>query len=283
MSMESRGTPTVSAPIHYPPAELLLNVNVVNGKYVATERVPIPTDEHGVPDPHGVLTDIGSQIIFDSPFFESLATEGFNNHHLLAAGRKKEFLHRFGMSSLEAVCRDDATLRLDLPIIIHNFAHLREYERVKASEKVMQSRGKERKIARRLFEVGDSVTWLEMMREQGDAQYAAAIESIRLNGYRRNPPFYQSREYLLERGKILETDRKLRPIPTRTMFYDELARVKTPQWGIMPDPEVLAAMEFEDAVALLTEIAEAKAVYSVEQSVDIMANASYQATYGKAA
>lgn len=212
---------------HLPPVESsLLLARDSSGKIRATDKLRVPLDDYGVPDPEAYLKLLLSTVD------HSYVWPDRNNVHHLAYPRRK--YHEGGRESIAYRYRETASIMMSMTTQLHNYGHEVGLPPRPPSEEVMAARVKEQDQINRLFKLGrgaiSSDRWKQEMIQNGT--YAHRLASDYVDRY----------------------------APTPQDFYDYLEQCDDGAVGLMPDRQELYAMDIRDATRHLGVLAAARSL-----------------------
>lgn len=212
---------------HLPPLEsALLLKRDSSGKVRATDKLHVPLDDYGVPDPDAYLRLLLSTV--DNTY----VWPNSNNVHHLAHPRRE--YHEEGPRSIAYKYRETAANMMCMPTQLHNYGHVVALIPPRPSQEVMEARVKEQDQINRLFKLGrgaiSSDRWRQEMIQNGTYAYRLASDYVE------------------------------RYAPTPQDFYDYLEQCDDGEVGLMPDRQELYTMDIHEATRRLGVLAAARSL-----------------------
>ncbi|MBI3888997.1 hypothetical protein HY312_00250 [Candidatus Saccharibacteria bacterium] len=214
---------------HFPPldASLLLH-RTRKGRIKSFDKLPMPTNEYGVPDADSIL-----EASLETLSSEYIIPTTSNVHHLVYP-RRRYHDHPSGLST-PAQYRESASLMRRISIPIHNYWHEVFEDPVEPPMDVMYQWVKEQSRVDQLYYFGK--TAIQLARSKYDEVSNIEIIEHRLK-------FQNVQDSLL----------------LKSLFYDFLDSYDDSQLGLLPDREWLATIPFEKATRELGVLAGARAL-----------------------
>lgn len=225
---------------HLPPVDvsLLLKLDCKN-KVRAIDKIDVPLDRFGVPQPHEYLN------VLTETLDPNYVLPPKRNVHHLACPRSLYIVH--GSRSIQYQYRETPAVMVDIPIQLHNYGHWVTNDPPMPSYEVMYLRAKEQRQIDQLFKIGKAIVsaprWLDQMMGDGAQQYHTA------------------RSYV---------DTHM----TEARFYDYLDSCDDPVVDLMPNKEELARLGIQEATRRLGVLSAARALCLNRESQELLRRAA---------
>lgn len=216
----------VRAP-HLPPFDtVLLLAPDAKGKAKATDKITVPLDGYGVPDPEAYLKLLLSTVE------ESYVWPNDDNVHHLAYPRHD--YHNAGENAVEYRYRETPSIMMRLAKQLHNYGHAVTIPPPMPNDEVMIARVEEQTQINKLFKLGrqaiSSERWEYEMMSRGTYCHRLAMDYIKQNNQ------------------------------TAQAFYDYLEQCRDAQVGLMPDRGELYEAGIHEATRRLGVLAAARSL-----------------------